>query len=191
MYCLCLEYACMEYTLGSKLRHSTCYFQLLTNYEKNHAPTLNVCADIPDLVVLHTVPPTHIKIKTILFTQCNISWSKKNQVIFIVVKLIFLYTGPLIFMSVAYWQIVKVLWKSDIPGHNCKRMINFYLFISYKQNYDQLFIIQQSIYKVYISETCNVISNKIKRLYVYVFPRKIFVSSILLIFNNLNGRYIL
>ncbi|XP_043581175.1 orexin receptor type 2-like isoform X1 [Bombus pyrosoma] len=74
--------------------------------------------DIPDLVVLHTVPPTHIKIKTVLFTQCDISWSQRSQVAFTIVKLIFLYTGPLIFMSVAYWQIVKVLWRSNIPGHN-------------------------------------------------------------------------
>ncbi|XP_033336951.1 orexin/Hypocretin receptor type 1 isoform X1 [Megalopta genalis] len=74
--------------------------------------------DIPDLVVLHTVPPTHVKVKTILFTQCDISWSQESQVTFTIVKLIFLYTGPLIFMSVAYWQIVRVLWKSDIPGHN-------------------------------------------------------------------------
>ncbi|OAD62416.1 Orexin receptor type 2 [Eufriesea mexicana] len=74
--------------------------------------------DIPDLVVLHTVPPTHIKVNTILFTQCDISWSQKSQITFTIMKLIFLYTGPLIFMSVAYWQIVKVLWRSDIPGHN-------------------------------------------------------------------------
>ncbi|KAK1116783.1 hypothetical protein K0M31_018064 [Melipona bicolor] len=76
--------------------------------------------NIPDLLVLHTVPPMHIKIKTILFTQCDMSWSQRSQVTFTIVKLIFLYTGPLIFMSVAYWQIVKVLWRSDIPGHNCK-----------------------------------------------------------------------
>ncbi|CAL7934547.1 unnamed protein product [Xylocopa violacea] len=74
--------------------------------------------DIPDLVVLHTVPPTHIQVKTIVFTQCDVSWSPKRQVAFIIVKLIFLYTGPLIFMGGAYWQIVRVLWSSHIPGHN-------------------------------------------------------------------------
>ncbi|CAD1476997.1 unnamed protein product [Heterotrigona itama] len=80
--------------------------------------TIALLFDIPDFLVLHTVPPTHIKIKTILFTQCDMSWSQRSQVAFTIVKLIFLYTGPLIFMSVAYWQIVKVLWRSDIPGHN-------------------------------------------------------------------------
>ncbi|XP_076655672.1 orexin receptor type 2 isoform X2 [Halictus rubicundus] len=74
--------------------------------------------DIPDLVVLHTIPPTHIKVKTILFTQCDISWSQESKLTFTIIKVIFLYTGPLIFMSVAYWQIVKVLWTNDIPGHN-------------------------------------------------------------------------
>ncbi|XP_076390001.1 orexin receptor type 2 isoform X4 [Megachile rotundata] len=74
--------------------------------------------DIPDLIALHTFPPTHIRVKTILFTQCATSWSQRSQITFTIVKLIFLYTGPLIFMSVAYWQIVRVLWRSDIPGHN-------------------------------------------------------------------------
>ncbi|XP_076765786.1 orexin/Hypocretin receptor type 1 isoform X2 [Xylocopa sonorina] len=74
--------------------------------------------DIPDLVVLHVVPPTHIKVETIVFTQCDASWSLNSKLAFAIVKLIFLYTGPLIFMSVAYWQIVRVLWRSDIPGHN-------------------------------------------------------------------------
>ncbi|XP_076296732.1 orexin receptor type 2 isoform X2 [Lasioglossum baleicum] len=74
--------------------------------------------DIPDLVVLHTVPRTDIRVQTILFTQCEISWNNESQITFTVVKLIFLYTGPLIFMSVAYLQIVRVLWRNDIPGHN-------------------------------------------------------------------------
>lgn len=55
------------------------------------------------------------------------SWSQGSQVIFTIVKLIFLYTGPLIFMSVAYWQIVRVLWRSDIPGHSCKQIILPYI----------------------------------------------------------------
>lgn len=84
--------------------------------------------------MLHTVPPKHNE-NIILFTQCEISWSQKSQVTFTIMKLIFLYTGPLIFMSVAYWQIVKVLWKSDIPGHNCKQTISFYFQIIYEQNY--------------------------------------------------------
>ncbi|XP_014485900.1 PREDICTED: orexin receptor type 2-like [Dinoponera quadriceps] len=73
--------------------------------------------DIPDLLVLHTVP-SNSRVQTILFTQCIWSWSQESQTTFTIVKLILLYTGPLLFMSVAYWQIVRVLWRSDIPGHN-------------------------------------------------------------------------
>ncbi|KAJ9574924.1 hypothetical protein L9F63_007890, partial [Diploptera punctata] len=38
--------------------------------------------------------------------------------VFHVMKTVLLYTVPLVFMSIAYTQIVRVLWRSDnIPGH--------------------------------------------------------------------------
>ncbi|XP_054003912.1 orexin receptor type 2-like [Hylaeus anthracinus] len=74
--------------------------------------------DIPELVVLHVTPPRHLRVKMIVFTQCSISWSSESQITFTVIKLIFHYIGPLIFMSVAYWQIIRVLWRNNIPGHN-------------------------------------------------------------------------
>ncbi|XP_011639561.1 orexin receptor type 2-like [Pogonomyrmex barbatus] len=78
--------------------------------------------DIPELLVLHTVP-SNSRVQTILFTQCIWSWSQESQTTFTIVKLIFLYTMPLLLMSVAYWQIVRVLWRSDIPGHNLSTRI--------------------------------------------------------------------
>ncbi|GAB1859168.1 Orexin receptor type 2-like [Camponotus japonicus] len=78
--------------------------------------------DIPELLVLHIVPSSS-RVQTILFTQCVWSWSQESQTTFTIVKLIFLYTVPLLFMSVAYWQIVRVLWKNDIPGHNLSTRI--------------------------------------------------------------------
>ncbi|CAL1682863.1 unnamed protein product [Lasius platythorax] len=78
--------------------------------------------DIPELLVLHIVP-SNSRVQTILFTQCVWSWSQESQATFTIVKLIFLYTVPLLFMSVAYWQIVRVLWRSDIPGHNLSTRI--------------------------------------------------------------------
>ncbi|KAL6259922.1 hypothetical protein P5V15_009832 [Pogonomyrmex californicus] len=78
--------------------------------------------DIPELLVLHTVP-SNSRVQTILFTQCIWSWSQESQTTFTIVKLIFLYTIPLLLMSVAYWQIVRVLWRSDIPGHNLSTRI--------------------------------------------------------------------
>ncbi|XP_076629808.1 orexin receptor type 2 isoform X1 [Colletes latitarsis] len=73
--------------------------------------------DIPDLVVLHVIVPEGNP-DAILGRDCDVSWSKNSQLTFVIAKFIFLYAGPLLFMSVAYWQIVKVLWKNNIPGHN-------------------------------------------------------------------------
>lgn len=75
--------------------------------------------DLPDLMVLQTVQRKY-RVETIFFTQCSPSWGHQSEVTFTIVKLVLLYTAPLLFMSVAYWQIVRVLWRSDIPGHNCK-----------------------------------------------------------------------
>ncbi|XP_029673370.1 orexin receptor type 2-like [Formica exsecta] len=78
--------------------------------------------DIPELLVLHIIP-SNSRVQTILFTQCVWSWSQESQATFTIVKLIFLYTVPLLFMSMTYWQIVRVLWRSDIPGHNLSTRI--------------------------------------------------------------------
>ncbi|XP_050464524.1 orexin receptor type 2-like [Cataglyphis hispanica] len=83
---------------------------------------ISLLFDIPELLVLHIVP-SHSRVQTILFTQCVWSWSQESQATFTIVKLIFLYTVPLLFMSVTYWQIVRVLWRSDIPGHNLSTRI--------------------------------------------------------------------
>ncbi|KAL2744509.1 orexin receptor type 1-like isoform X1, partial [Vespula maculifrons] len=79
--------------------------------------TVSFLFDIPDILVLHTVP-SESKVKTILYTQCKSSLSHEKQTIFWAIKLTFLYIVPLIFMTLTYWQIVHVLWRSDIPGHN-------------------------------------------------------------------------
>ncbi|XP_043267126.1 orexin receptor type 2-like [Venturia canescens] len=79
--------------------------------------------DIPELIVLQTFPSKQIRIKTIFYTQCAHSWSPESQKIFTCITLVFLYFGPLIFMTVAYYQIVRVLWRSNIPGHNLSARI--------------------------------------------------------------------
>lgn len=49
---------------------------------------------------------------TIYFTQCGPNWSKETDTIFLLVKMALLYAVPLVFMSFAYMQIIKVLWRS-------------------------------------------------------------------------------
>ena len=79
----------------------------------------NICliADIPELIVLQTQRKKNLPVDTI-FTQCVPTWSDKSEMVFHVMKTVLLYTVPLVFMSFAYTQIVRVLWRSDnIPGH--------------------------------------------------------------------------
>lgn len=70
-------------------------------------------SDIPEAVTLHIVPKPELQeIDTVYFTQCSPTWSQETDTIFLLVKMAFLYAIPLIFMSIAYIQIIKVLWKS-------------------------------------------------------------------------------
>ncbi|XP_066904711.1 orexin receptor type 2 isoform X2 [Halyomorpha halys] len=80
--------------------------------------------DLPEMITLTTFSRDDLRIETILFTQCEASWDQSLEQTFSAVKIGFLYVLPLLFMSVAYFQIVKVLWSSDnIPGQlaACRR----------------------------------------------------------------------
>lgn len=73
-------------------------------------------ADVPELLVLETVQKT--RRDTIYLIQCSAVWSQESETTYQIAKTIVLYVLPLWLMSVAYCQIVRVLWKSDnIPGH--------------------------------------------------------------------------
>lgn len=74
--------------------------------------------DIPELVVLDTFQRKDFPVQVPYFTQCEATWSEREETIYQILKMILLYTVPLLFMSIAYCQIVRVLWTSDnIPGH--------------------------------------------------------------------------
>lgn len=73
--------------------------------------------DIPELLVLEAIEKTK-RVSSIYLTQCEALWSQESETIYQIAKTIILYILPLLLMSVAYYQIVRVLWKSDnIPGH--------------------------------------------------------------------------
>lgn len=75
-----------------------------------------VPTDIPELLVLEAINKT--KRMFIYLTQCEALWSQESETAYQIAKTIVLYVLPLLLMSVAYYQIVRVLWKSDnIPGH--------------------------------------------------------------------------
>ncbi|CAD6234580.1 GSCOCG00001996001-RA-CDS [Cotesia congregata] len=75
--------------------------------------------DSPDIILLQ-VAPTVFKIETIYLTQCKRSWSINSERIFNLVIFVFLYFGPLVFMTYTYYQIICVLRGSRIPGYKCK-----------------------------------------------------------------------
>ncbi|KAL0812091.1 hypothetical protein ABMA28_009475 [Loxostege sticticalis] len=71
----------------------------------------------PDLVVLETVKSVPLRFDLEYLVQCMANWSPRNELIWHVLKVLFIYTIPLILMTVAYYQIVMVLWKNKkIPG---------------------------------------------------------------------------
>ncbi|XP_068893485.1 orexin/Hypocretin receptor type 1-like isoform X2 [Tenebrio molitor] len=71
--------------------------------------------DIPEMIYVTTIPQV-VEIDTVLLTQCAPTWSMETDTIFVILKMVMFYLIPLLFMSVAYLQIIRVLWKSgDVP----------------------------------------------------------------------------
>ncbi|XP_049790097.1 orexin receptor type 2-like, partial [Schistocerca nitens] len=96
-------------------------FPLRFNSTTNRAKTaigiiwfVSLAFDIPELVVLRARGRDW---DSVLLTQCESTWSYDSEMVFHGAKSLLLYTLPLLFMSVAYYQIVRVLWRSNtIPG---------------------------------------------------------------------------
>ncbi|KAL5287693.1 NPFFR2.2 family protein [Megaselia abdita] len=85
-------------------------------------------SDVPEFMTLQAVPLNRTVYKipfdvdTVLFTQCEPMWDKSTDTQWFLGRIIALYVLPLCIMTVAYFKIVRVLWKSDtIPGHRESR----------------------------------------------------------------------
>lgn len=71
----------------------------------------------PELVVLTTEKSVPLRFELEYLVQCIATWSSNSDLVWHIIKVIFIYTLPLLLMTVAYYQIVKVLWRSEkIPG---------------------------------------------------------------------------
>ncbi|XP_055529327.1 orexin receptor type 2-like isoform X2 [Wyeomyia smithii] len=82
---------------------------------------IGILSDLPEFLVL-TTRRKKLRFDIKLFTQCVATWDKEMEKTFYIVKFVFLYSLPLLFMTIAYFQIVRVLWRSDtIPGHRESR----------------------------------------------------------------------
>ncbi|KAI5641248.1 7 transmembrane receptor (rhodopsin family) domain-containing protein [Phthorimaea operculella] len=73
---------------------------------------------IPEFIVLQVRPRVQLRFNIEYFMQCESTWDDESDLKWHVIKALFLYTFPLLLMTIAYCQIVRVLWRSDnIPGH--------------------------------------------------------------------------
>lgn len=63
-----------------------------------------------------------VKIDTIYLTQCGPTWSLDTDTFWTVLKLFLLYVVPLAFMTVTYYQITKVLWKSGNVSYTAGKL---------------------------------------------------------------------
>ncbi|XP_050435944.1 orexin receptor type 2-like [Adelges cooleyi] len=80
---------------------------------------IGLLSDMPELWVLKTINHGGPRLAdSVYLTQCYALWSQESETIYQVAKMILLYVLPLSLMSITYYQIVRVLWRSDtIPGH--------------------------------------------------------------------------
>lgn len=71
---------------------------------------------MPDVIALDTMKNPTIRIETHYFTDCGYTWSENNTRIYQLCIVVILFVVPFILMSVAYYQIILVLWNKNIPG---------------------------------------------------------------------------
>ena len=74
-----------------------------------------------------TVRNERLQIDTIYFTQCAPSWSIDTDTSWTVLKTILLYAVPLLFMTVTYFLIIRVLWRSGNCAHPIGKIATFSL----------------------------------------------------------------
>ncbi|CAH2057388.1 unnamed protein product, partial [Iphiclides podalirius] len=78
---------------------------------------ISLIFNTPELVVLTTVKTVPLRFELEYLVQCMAIWSSTSDLVWHIVKVLFIYTIPLLLMTIAYHQIVRVLWRSDnIPG---------------------------------------------------------------------------
>uniref|UniRef100_A0AAN0N6I4 Orexin receptor 2-like GPCR protein n=1 Tax=Polyphagotarsonemus latus TaxID=1204166 RepID=A0AAN0N6I4_9ACAR len=72
---------------------------------------------VPEFIDLHIEPSPFAKqLDKPYFTDCRLSWSDKTQLIYQIIIVSLLFIIPFSLMSIAYYQIAKVLWIKSIPG---------------------------------------------------------------------------
>ncbi|KAI8432919.1 hypothetical protein MSG28_013829 [Choristoneura fumiferana] len=79
--------------------------------------TISLIFNCPDLIVMTTMTKVPLRFNLQYLVQCASTWSEKNDLVWYIVKAVFVYLIPLLLITVAYHQIAHVLWHSKtIPG---------------------------------------------------------------------------
>lgn len=76
----------------------------------------SLVAMLPEALDLQVVPSFYAEFGMPYFTDCRTSWDDSTQQIYQIMIVSFLFIIPFLLMSVAYYQIAKVLWIRHIPG---------------------------------------------------------------------------
>ncbi|XP_023244000.1 orexin receptor type 1-like [Centruroides sculpturatus] len=71
---------------------------------------------LPEAIVLDTRRHPNIQGDVDYLTDCVPTWSDGDTTIYQLFLILILYISPFILMSIAYYQIAKVLWNKNIPG---------------------------------------------------------------------------
>ncbi|CAB3246631.1 unnamed protein product [Arctia plantaginis] len=78
---------------------------------------ISLLFNAPELIVLTTATSVPLRFGLEYLTQCVATWSERSDLVWHIIKVVLIYTLPLLLMTIAYVQIVKVLWRSEkIPG---------------------------------------------------------------------------
>ncbi|XP_076028725.1 orexin receptor type 2-like isoform X2 [Oratosquilla oratoria] len=80
---------------------------------------ISLLIDLPQTVYLQTKPHNYTReeFQSLYLTQCVNTVGFEGHMSQVLLRYFLLFVVPLIFMAVAYVQIVRVLWHQAIPGH--------------------------------------------------------------------------
>lgn len=71
---------------------------------------------LPEVIVLDTRRNPNLQVNVNYLTDCVPTWSDGDTTIYQLFIILILYISPFILMSIAYYQIARVLWNKNIPG---------------------------------------------------------------------------
>ncbi|KAG1650720.1 Orexin receptor type 2 [Nymphon striatum] len=96
---------------------------------------ISFIVSFPHLVWMHLKQNINLE-NHVYLTDCQYSWGETGDYVFQWLTVVILYFIPVTMMSIAYYQIAKVLWKNKLPGEvvlqlNSSKSIFYLASVSY------------------------------------------------------------